>query len=221
MASTGPAPNAARRRGPAPALEPDAERRALLDAATRVLRRNGLQGTTLDEVLGEAGLGTRSFYRHFSTKDELLLALRAEETAALAARMQKLVDAAPTGLDALEAWIDDLLAIAYDPRRAQRARLLQAGTRVEAEGRDDARAELAEQLSPPLTALLERGRADGSFPAVDVDVDTRVIFTLTFATMTDLEARTDRPTRAQALASILRYALPALGLVRERQAVIR
>jgi AcrR family transcriptional regulator len=51
------------------------ERRALIDAGIAVLRRTGSEGCTVADVLEEAGLSTRAFYRHFASKDELVLAI--------------------------------------------------------------------------------------------------------------------------------------------------
>lgn len=52
--------------------------RRLVDAA-RQLVAGGSSSFTIAEVAGAAGLSLRSFYRHFSGRDELLLALVEEE----------------------------------------------------------------------------------------------------------------------------------------------
>ena len=53
---------------PAPATTTD-EKRALIEAGLVVLRRSGSDGCTVADVLSEAGLSTRAFYRHFASKD--------------------------------------------------------------------------------------------------------------------------------------------------------
>src|ERR1700742_1454507 len=108
-----PAPRSGtgRRRGRPPALAPDDERRAILDAPLRVLRRSGFDRATLDEVLTEAGLSTRAFYRHYSSKDELLVAWAEQGVGGVATRLARLMATAPGPLEAVAVWVDDILAI--------------------------------------------------------------------------------------------------------------
>ena len=47
----------------------------LLDAAYRVMGRKGLDGSTLAEMIAEAGVGVGSFYKHFSSKEDLARAV--------------------------------------------------------------------------------------------------------------------------------------------------
>src|SRR5271157_754429 len=56
-------------------FEPDVERQRLMDAAVEVLRRNGGNEATVADILAEAGLSTRAFYRHFHSKEDVVRAL--------------------------------------------------------------------------------------------------------------------------------------------------
>ena len=47
----------------------------LLDAAYRVMGRKGLDASTLAEIIAEAGVGVGSFYKHFSSKEDLARAV--------------------------------------------------------------------------------------------------------------------------------------------------
>lgn len=49
--------------------------RRLVDAAVEILRRDGLEGVTVQAVVERAGLSLRAFYERFAGKDELLLAV--------------------------------------------------------------------------------------------------------------------------------------------------
>jgi AcrR family transcriptional regulator len=49
--------------------------RRLVDAATEILRREGVDGLTVQAVVERAGLSLRAFYQRFAGKDELLLAV--------------------------------------------------------------------------------------------------------------------------------------------------
>src|SRR3954453_24201572 len=81
----------------------ETEARALLEAALAVLRRDGAVGFTVAAVLAEARLSTRAFYRHFASKDELLLSLFDADTDAVTAGLGAAIAgprdarAAPTG----------------------------------------------------------------------------------------------------------------------------
>ncbi|WP_174298902.1 TetR/AcrR family transcriptional regulator [Sphingomonas bacterium] len=54
---------------------PVTARAKLLDAAYRVMGRKGLDASTLAEIIGEAGVGVGSFYKHFSSKEDLAKAV--------------------------------------------------------------------------------------------------------------------------------------------------
>ena len=57
-------------------LEPDPQvRSALLSAASKVVREEGVRALSIARVLSRAELGTRAFYRHFDSKDQLVSAL--------------------------------------------------------------------------------------------------------------------------------------------------
>jgi AcrR family transcriptional regulator len=49
-------------------------RKRLLQAAAALFARNGLNGTTLGEIAGAAGLTAPAIYNHFSSKDDLFIA---------------------------------------------------------------------------------------------------------------------------------------------------
>lgn len=53
-------------------------RRALLDAATRILERDGQGGLSLRAVAREAGVSSAAPYHHFKDKSELMLAIAEE-----------------------------------------------------------------------------------------------------------------------------------------------
>ena len=50
-------------------------RKALIEAATELLARNGIRATTLEAVAERAGVHVQTLYRHFSNKGELFAAL--------------------------------------------------------------------------------------------------------------------------------------------------
>lgn len=146
----------------------------LLRAAGRVIGRRGATLTVAD-VLEEAGLSTRAFYRHFTSRDELLLAVHEREQERSVARLVDAVAGAPDSRSAVAAWIDEHLALGFDTRRAARTRVLAAeGARLRVEFPEHVAATLAALLAP-LVGAIERGVADCTFIDVDAQLTARSI----------------------------------------------
>jgi len=72
-----------------------ATRAAILAAARRVAARDGARDLSLRGVAAEAGFAPAALYGYFRNKDELLLALAADELAALAHAMRAAAKSAP------------------------------------------------------------------------------------------------------------------------------
>jgi AcrR family transcriptional regulator len=201
-----------RRRGRQPARPTDEERRAILDATIRVLQRRDFDRATLDEVLAEASLSTRAFYRHYSSKDELLVALYRQESMKLGARLARVVKEADTPLAALRAWIDEVLGIGYEPKRVARAGLFRSKGTRDAAGIAEAQQASLAALCAPLAAMLTAGKKQGVFPDADPDADARTIHAITFQLVEDATQGPTARGRLDAVDHVLRFALPALGV---------
>lgn len=187
----------------------------LIGAGLRVIQRDGVAGATVAAVLTEAGLSTRAFYRHFASKDELLLAVYATESDAAAARLAARVKRAESPHAALEAWVTETLALAFSTRRAERTRtLLAEGRRLEASHPGETARIVRSQLAP-LAALLADGREQGVFPGAQPVDDARSIYAITMALVADRLTDSDHrgratESRAAARDHVLRLCLPAL-----------
>ncbi|MET1003166.1 MAG: helix-turn-helix domain-containing protein [Acidimicrobiia bacterium] len=181
-----------------------AEVRALIDAGLTVLRRQGAAGMTVAEVLTEAGMSTRAFYRHFRSKDELVLAIYEQETERTTARLRARLAAAPTPRAAVEAWIDENLALGFEARRARRTAVLaHEGTRLQVDFPVEFAAIVAATISP-LAEMLT------AFPDADPWRDAWSIHAVTWALVQD-KLRGSPVSLADARAHVLRFCLPALG----------
>src|SRR5580692_6936544 len=66
-----------------------ATRGAILDAARRVAARDGARDLSLRGVAAEAGFAPAALYGYFAGKDELLLALAADDLTQLARAMRE------------------------------------------------------------------------------------------------------------------------------------
>jgi AcrR family transcriptional regulator len=151
------------------------EVRLIFDAAFAVMERNGYQDVAVADILAEAGISTRSFYRHFGSKDELLRAMYRREAEAATARLEARVAEAGSPRAGLEAWIDEVLSYGSHRVKARRAAVLGSAGTMRAEGYADEMAHAAQLLVAPLVAVLDEGRADGSFPDADPEADADMI----------------------------------------------
>lgn len=79
-----------------------ARREEILVAATKLFRRNGFERVTIDEIGAAVGVSGPAIYRHFDSKDDLLISI---------------FDLA---VDRLEAAAPDARQVAADPRSALR-----------------------------------------------------------------------------------------------------
>jgi AcrR family transcriptional regulator len=183
----------------------------LIAAGLTVLRREGAADMTIADVLAEAGLSTRAFYRHFTSKSDLLLAIYEHEVQLYRPRLQRRLDASDDPEAALVAWIDELLAAGFEPSRGARTRAM---FRWAIPLQQEFPAEFAgirAALTDPLERVLEAGRADGTFPDTEPAHDAKFIRALTWELIdehfsgAELDVQTAR-------AEVLRFARPALGL---------
>jgi AcrR family transcriptional regulator len=155
--------------------DPVDELRILLDAALVVMQRNGYTDASVADILREADLSTRSFYRHFESKDQLVCALCRREAEQAAARLSAKVDEAGSPLSALGTWIDETLNLSHHKTKAARAALLGSTGAMRAEGYVVETRRAAALLMQPLEALIARGRDDGTFPLADPAADAPLI----------------------------------------------
>ncbi|WP_244606137.1 TetR/AcrR family transcriptional regulator [Mycobacterium attenuatum] len=89
-------------------------RRAILVAASTSVREHGVRGLNVATVLDRAQLSTRAFYRHFESKDQLVAAVFLEVARVEATRLRTQMAKATNPVEAVAAWIDARLDLAFD-----------------------------------------------------------------------------------------------------------
>ncbi|WP_156690019.1 TetR/AcrR family transcriptional regulator [Mycobacterium sp. Marseille-P9652] len=130
-------------------LAPDPEvRRAIVDAAAKSVREQGVRGLSVAAVLARAQLSTRAFYRHFESKDQLVAAVFMDMTRAEVRRLKEKMAPAADPIEAVAAWIDGRLDLAFDENVNSELRQVS----LEAQSRLVSSPEL---VSPSYTAILE------------------------------------------------------------------
>ena len=138
------------------------ERALIIKSAFDVLQRSGAD-VTIAEILAEANISTRSFYRHFESKDALLLAMYRRDSEYAAQRLTQRVEAEDSVTDAVTAWIDEIFSFRRSP--AKSARMATLGT-VHTTSIADAFAEgeaARTRFTQPLARVIQQGVDEGVF----------------------------------------------------------
>ena len=183
----------------------------ICDAALAVMQRRPERDVTVSEILAEAGMSTRSFYRHFASKDELLCALYRRDAVLAAARLEAKVATASSPGAALEVWIDEILSFGLNQAKAKRAAALGSVLVMKAEGVEAEAVRGAEHLVAPLVATLRAGQADGSFSATDPQADAEFIRAVTWAAAGLGQLRSSVTRRAPSRDALLAFCRRAVG----------
>lgn len=87
----------------------DETRQRILDSAGRLFKAGGIDGTGIAGLMTDAGLTNGAFYKHFTSKDDLV-------TQAVTAQLggqQRLVDSLPPGRAGIEEFVRHYLSIEH------------------------------------------------------------------------------------------------------------
>jgi AcrR family transcriptional regulator len=186
------------------AAEEDVTR--IIDATYRVIERTGTVDPTVRDILKEAGFSSPVFYRHFASKDELLLVIlddgRRQLVDYLAHRMDKVGNGSGDGRSRVRAWVEGVMAQASNAEAAARTRPFVTNTARIADQFPD---EHAGSLRGPLDLLaraIAEGAADGSLAPIDVERDAQMVDDLVFAAMERHVLARTRPSPADVRALV-------------------
>ena len=180
----------------------------IVDATYRVVARTGSFDPRLRDILRESGLSTQAFYKHFRSKDELMLVLlddgRRRLVGYLAHRMEKAV--APE--HRVRAWIEGVLAQAADADAAARTRPFLAHQDRLVEQFPEEQQESVDLL----VGLLAGAIADlpGNRSAAAGRRDARAVYELSFGTLHTHLSHGTRPTAAEA-DHLVQFCLKGIG----------
>ncbi len=182
----------------------------ILDAALAVMRRNSYAAASVADILDEAGLSTRAFYRHFDSKDALLRAMYRRDADAVAEALRAATEAARDPVSALEAWLEGFLRLFFDPRRAERAAVMVSEGTRRAAGYHEEQERAVAALVAPLIEVLRQGDEVGALRSATPERDAHTIHAVAGSASWGPDG--GRFDRAAARAHVARFCWPALGL---------
>lgn len=197
---------------PPSAVSQSAERTRIMEAAYRILAANEGAAISIAGVLSAAELSTRAFYRHFDSKDGLLLAMFRRDADRVLAELQAAAAAAPSATAALRAWIAGMLRLTGDPRRRRRALVLDSAEVNRAKGYRAERARYEAAEVSALAQILHRGHADGSFPLARPATDAAYIRAALHQAVAEQLAQTATIAADEAAERVLDFAFRAIGV---------
>ncbi|OCB24389.1 TetR family transcriptional regulator [Mycobacterium malmoense] len=192
-------------------IDRSSERQHIIDAAYRCLDRNSESSASITEILDEAGLGTRAFYRNFSTKHDLLLEMFRRDREAVQAQLREVVARAQTPVEALRSWMLHMFELVSNPRRRKRVAIFYSEElrRTPGYARELEIITAADQAS--IAAILHRGKAEGIFTACTPEADARSIRAAFEAALLDRFYQKSTAGAAEEVEHLLGFVLRGLG----------
>lgn len=191
------------------------ERQVLLDAALSVLRDGGVASFTVADVLATANLGTRAFYRHFKSKDQLVVSVFADSARREAARLAGLMAASADPVAAVVAWISGRLDLAFDLAVESDLKYVSREAQALYTVEPELLASVYEAMLRPLVQELTRGTEQGLFAQGDPHSDAQAISAVVWARV-EQQWAIGAGEYQQVRADTVRFCLRAIGASPER-----
>lgn len=155
----------------------------LVQATWAVAARTGSIEPSVRDILQHAGLSTKAFYRHFRSKDELLLVSLDNAALLLVEYLEHRMSAVPDPLSKVGAWIEGCMRQAVNPSAARRSLPWSLGFGRIASLFPEQFDRNQATIMAPLQREIENAVADGSGRSPDPARDARIIFGYTMYTV--------------------------------------
>jgi AcrR family transcriptional regulator len=162
------------------------ERGSIIRAAHRLIGRDGTRSTSIQDILQLAGVNRRIFYRHFDSKDDLVLAMQAQASETVLRALRAATNAAADPAAAVVAWIEQYLGIGWDDHRSRDGRTFLSPEVGLTAGIAGALEDTYARHRQILADVLTRGQEDRSLPGARPESDA---FAIHAVVLRHLEAR--------------------------------
>ncbi len=136
-------------------------RTRILDAADRLLARDGFRRMTVDGVAREAGVGKGSVYLHFDSKEDVALSCIDRMAAGVAAELERLAAGAGAPPERLREMLAARVLVRFDYAR-RHAPSIDEKLAVMRQSMLERRAAHFDEEVAVLARVIEAGRTDGS-----------------------------------------------------------
>jgi AcrR family transcriptional regulator len=194
-------------------LAPDpGVRTALLDAATKLVREQGVRSLGVAQVLDLAQLSTRAFYRHFDSKDDLVSAVFLEMARVETRRLKRKMAAAADPSAAVVAWIDGRLDLVFNESIRSDLRQMSVEAQTQMFAAPELVGDAYGEILKPLVEQLEIGKRAGVFPGIDPTADALSIHGATWASV-ERQWATAACDRAAVRDDVVRFCLRGIGVM--------
>lgn len=176
----------------------------ILSAAVRVMQRVSPEAPRVSDIVAEAGVSNKAFYRYFAGKDDLTLAVMERGVALVVSYLEHQMAKETTPECKIRRWISGALAQVADPELIGMSRAL-VGQMPDSDSRRMAEQEIMASMRDLLIEpIRDLGRPE---PVRDADA----IFVCTVGTMRRYVASTDRPGRKD-IDHLVTFCLSGLGI---------
>jgi len=155
----------------------------LMTAAREIMVKSGSVDPRVSEIIGRAGSSNQAFYRHFRSKDELLLAVIDEGLLELVEHLEARMSAARSARAKVERWVAGIARQATDSDAAQATRPFVANRARLAERFPDEERRAVNLLVAPLERAITEGADTGEFDSADPAHDAEAIYHLAMGWM--------------------------------------
>ncbi|EHB54805.1 regulatory protein TetR [Mycolicibacterium rhodesiae JS60] len=184
--------------------EATAEVERILSAAITVMQRVSPDAPRVSDIVAEAGVSNKAFYRYFAGKDDLMLAVMERGVRLVVSYLEHQMAKENTPVGQITRWISGSLAQVADPELIGMSRALvgqMSASDKRRMGEEETMAAMRDLLLGPIRDL---GSAD---PRRDADA----VFVCTVGTMRRYVDSTDQPGRKD-ISHLVGFCLRGLGV---------
>jgi AcrR family transcriptional regulator len=174
------------------------EVRRLVDASFGLARESGSLEPRVGEIVARAGLSNQAFYKHFRSKDELLLAVLDQGIRLLRGYLEHRMAKARTPVRRIQQWVSGVAEQALNPESAASTRPFALSRVRLAEQFPEEVTRSEAQLSEMLLAAIVEAREAGEIGPGDARRDAEVVYNLSMGWIERKLAAPQPPRRADA-----------------------
>ncbi len=174
------------------------EVRRLVEASFRLIRESGQLEAPVSRIVRAAGLSNHAFYKHFRSKNELLVTVLDDGMRQLSGYLRHRMETTSSPEQRIRRWIAGMCEQALNPRAAAATRPFALSRARLAELFPAEVAESERRLTALLRAAIEAAIAAGELPPTDAAREADTLYDLAMGWMQRMLAQPEPPDRSDA-----------------------